>query len=520
MRTADKNFEELCYWCRIGDVENVDRLISKGVNLNDIDEFNNSPLFLASLCGHEDLVNLLLKRGAICDRDRHEGARCVYGALTDSIRNILLNYDISKAVDLKQPFASHLSSQLNDQSIRGHDIMLKLANGQHTRLHGFLLAARSPYFAKQLQELGSEHVTLDLPKEVPSVGLDIISSYVYLVPLLHTITDEESESIGHFSQLFGFAGLTEFLDKAKDIQDQVQISKLVTEYQHNFIEEARLQMQLFVEKIMDNKKTVNVANGISPDTLNSLKNGPTLPDVYLLVRSNEDSDIGFLYPCHRSIIIRSDYFRVMFTSPFDETTFYYKTADGLVDRSVDFPIVCFPIHDLHAAELILSYLYYDRTEIPWDVALNVLRAADALLMERLKTMAAVAITQSSHFLERYSVFELLDVAWEFRVERLEHHVANTIAGDIEHYVSLPQLKDAILRSSSMLKTRQETDTIELIDDIRYYLLKKYNVDAEDLDDFDWNETNEGGLELRTEVSMYKSDYQRLENLLEKMNINI
>lgn len=110
------NFEELCYSCRTGDMDNVDRLISTGVNVNSVDKFDNSPLFLASLCGHEGVVKLLLQRGAVCDRDRYEGARCIYGALNDSIRDILLSYDISKAVDVKQPFATHISSIYNDES--------------------------------------------------------------------------------------------------------------------------------------------------------------------------------------------------------------------------------------------------------------------------------------------------------------------------------------------------------------------------------------------------------------------
>lgn len=114
----EKRFNELCYACRIGDTDNVDRLASTGVNLNSVDEFDNSPLFLASLCGHEEVVKLLLKRGAVCDRDRYEGARCVYGALTDSIRDILLKYDISKAVDVNQPFVMHISSLMKINYLR------------------------------------------------------------------------------------------------------------------------------------------------------------------------------------------------------------------------------------------------------------------------------------------------------------------------------------------------------------------------------------------------------------------
>ncbi|SCU84177.1 LAFA_0D08614g1_1 [Lachancea sp. 'fantastica'] len=520
MRSTDENFKELCYWCRIGDVENVDRLISKGVNLNDIDDFNNSPLFLASLCGHEDLVNLLLKRGAICDRDRHEGARCIYGALTDSIRNILLKYDISKAVDLKQPFAAHLSSQLTDRSIDSHDILLQDRAGHKVKLHRFLLLARSSYFADQLQSMGQDNAVLNLPKDVPDISLDIISKYLYLVPLLHGISRQESLAIGSFCKVLGFYRLAEFLEKVSSLHDQVDISRLMTEYQHHFTEEARKQMQLFATTIVQEKRHVNVTDGIASDILSSMKLGPTMPDVFLFVRQKQNSEQGFLYPCHRSILMRSEYFRVMFTSSFDETTIYRQTQEGIVDRTVIFPVVSFPICDFETAELILSYLYYDHTEIPWQIAINVLRAADALLIERLKTMAAVAITQSPEFLQMHTVFEVLDVAWEFRVERLEHHVAKTIASDISNYVAQPLLREAILRSSAMLQKREETDTIELVDDIRYYLLKKYNIDVEDLDDMGWDDSGEDKSLIRKEISMYRSDFQVLEDLLLDMNVNV
>ena len=146
----DKNFEELCYSCRTGDMDNVDRLISTGVNVNSVDKFDNSPLFLASLCGHEAVVKLLLQRGAVCDRDRYEGARCIYGALTDTIRDTLLSYDISKAVDVKQPFATHISSMYNDEGFLKRDITFRVSNGKLFTAHKFLLCARSEILAEKM----------------------------------------------------------------------------------------------------------------------------------------------------------------------------------------------------------------------------------------------------------------------------------------------------------------------------------------------------------------------------------
>lgn len=67
-------FAELCDACRRGDLTAVDTMVTNyGVNINAIDDFDYSPLILASLCGHEEVVKYLLQKGAICDRDTFQG---------------------------------------------------------------------------------------------------------------------------------------------------------------------------------------------------------------------------------------------------------------------------------------------------------------------------------------------------------------------------------------------------------------------------------------------------------------
>src|SRR6266702_8657208 len=66
----------------------------------------------ASLCGHYEVVQLLLDSGALCERDTFAGERCLYNALNDRIRNLLLSYDYAKSTNPLQPFAAHISSLL------------------------------------------------------------------------------------------------------------------------------------------------------------------------------------------------------------------------------------------------------------------------------------------------------------------------------------------------------------------------------------------------------------------------
>ena len=46
--------------------------------------------YYACLCGHAELVEYLLEAGARCEANTFDGERCLYGALTDDIRRVLL----------------------------------------------------------------------------------------------------------------------------------------------------------------------------------------------------------------------------------------------------------------------------------------------------------------------------------------------------------------------------------------------------------------------------------------------
>src|ERR1700733_1297451 len=104
----------------------------------------------ASLCGHFEVTQLLLESGALCERDTFQGERCLYNALTDRIRNLLLSYDFSKSTSPLQPVAAHITSLLTRETPRTWDLGL-VWKYDAIRVHKFLLASRSPYFAKKLE---------------------------------------------------------------------------------------------------------------------------------------------------------------------------------------------------------------------------------------------------------------------------------------------------------------------------------------------------------------------------------
>jgi ankyrin repeat and BTB/POZ domain-containing protein 1 len=178
-----------------------------------------------------------------------------------------------------------------------------------------------------------------------------------------------------------------------------------------------------------------------------------------------------LYPVHRAMLIRSEYFLTMFSSQFQEA----QVADYLRVVTVD----CTP----NVLEVILNFLYTEKADFPLEIAIDVLFAADMLFIEKLKTKAAVVIstlgdgrggtlvdrthTESNGDdvdVEPINVYDVIRAGWLTRVQRLEEFAARYLAYRLEDYIDEPEFEELIQESASRIQKRQETDTIELLDE--------------------------------------------------------
>jgi ankyrin repeat/BTB/POZ domain-containing protein 1 len=107
-----------------------------------------------------------------------------------------------------------------------------------------------------------------------------------------------------------------------------------------------------------------------------------------------------------------------------------------------------------------------------------------LLIEKLKTKAAVIIStlgngNGSSLADRthkeagnneeeepegIDVYDVLRAGWLMRVQRLEEFAARYIAYRLEDYIDEKEFEEIIKESASRIQKRQETDTIELLDE--------------------------------------------------------
>ncbi|GMG20728.1 unnamed protein product [Ambrosiozyma monospora] len=470
-----------------------------------MDKWDNSPLILASLCGHKEVVELLLENGATVNRDTFDGARAIYGALTDEIRDILLSYDIDKAVDVNQPFAAHISGLLQKPKFTTADLIfgsVGFGSGLDIRVHWFVLLALT-----ELNNRGECAVLHNVDINVVKIIID----HLYLV----TIDDKLISKID-FRQLknacaqLGLDELIRYLEVTADLnKDLKERVKIRNDYQRKLNQRTKSKLKNFLkDKILKHKLIKHNGVEITPSEKLQLIEGNGA-DVILKLDQDQvikgEENTLLYYPAHRSILSRADYYETLFktaASPnfafSDEISIFtdepvFDPENNIINlnhfesHSDAIPVISLPIDfTIHSntydevVEQLLAYLYHDEVEIKDDaMAIDLILMADSLLIDRLKTTAAVSLTQLPT--NKVSIYEVLTVGWLTRLPRLEHHVAYILAQDLSKYIKEREFKKAVKESSERLDVRQEFDSIELIDDIRYFLGKKYHID-EDADD--------------------------------------
>ena len=187
---------------------------------------------------------------------------------------------------------------------------------------------------------------------------------------------------------------------------------------------------------------------------------------------------SIIFPCHRAMLLRSEFFQAMFTSTFREA--YLNETLTIID------VNCSP----EVLEIILTFLYTERADFPLEIAVDVLFAADMLFIEKLKTKAAVVIstlgsagmsqneaakTRGTAHEDDIDIYSIVRAAWLTRVQRLEEFAARYLAYRLEAHIDSPEFAELIQESASRIKARQETDSIEMLDDIRFYLGERFRL---------------------------------------------
>lgn len=501
------HFRELLECTRRGDLEKVSSLVENfSVELNRVDEYDYSPLILASLCGHIEVVRYLLQHGAILERDTFDGARCLYGALNDEIRNLLLKYDASTAVDLLQPFAAHLTAlRRGNLPLSTFDIMF----GSKTAVleaHKFLLAARSPYFRERLKTpewRGKASINV----QQAANHLELVLKYIYVDNLDTELTESELRDLIRITEKFQLPLLAGYYLDAQEVSKR--------ERQQSQSRLAQADLEAYVkEEVIGRSWRINAPCLDALEVARSylIRDPLVLADALLAVPT-EDGAWSKVYPVHKSMLIKSEYYLTAFTSGFAET---YE----------DVPVFSLSTTP-EVAEIMLTFLYVDRVEIPRTLALEVLELASFLLLSKersLKSLAAISITNNEAELPPDTdIYSILRIAWQTETPRVEQYVAKYLARHLDDFLYKDEFKEIIKESADRISNRQETDTIELVDDIRFYLTEAYGIYLE-MNPADERRPGESVKEdlwvpLTTYELQYNEQLAKLDDLLASLSLD-
>lgn len=471
-----------------------------------------------------------------------------------------MSYDYSKAADPLQPWSSHITSLLVRQTPPTSDITLSTAT-EDFRLHKFLLSARSPYFMRKFAD-APETVLYRLSHAVPVEAFRIVLRYLYLGDLPRdfvgpqsTVTEEEV--FKGIDKLCKQLEIEQLWEAVLSINDR----RLARQRQQDEVQRAQRQVDSFFQNtvlkhkmVVDTSKVGDVkwphhnaifANCIlradepsedddehTDTTTEPAYSGTNIPVGPAETISSSSGTNGtatsarrprrsVLFPAHKAFLIRSPYFETMFSSDFLEA----HDAEHLHIIQVD----CTP----PVLEIVLRFLYTEKADCPLEHALDLLYTSDMLLLDKLKTKAAVTISTlgsgtSNALVDRthnsfndpgnttnnnrpsrtptaspgteeqegiqkateaeaeadgavevdvepINVYDVIRAAWDLRVQRLEEFAARYLAGRLEDYIDEDEFAELIRESAARIRERQETDTIELLDDIRYYLSERFRL---------------------------------------------
>ncbi|GFR73357.1 ankyrin repeat and BTB/POZ domain-containing protein 1 [Elysia marginata] len=444
------DIQDLFHSCKSGDLNRLQYLVEvKEVEVDVRDKWDSTPLYYACLCGHRDIVEFLLEKGAKCEANTFDGERCLYGALTDDIRNLLKSFHvISKRTIRRDLFEEFLRKLL--ESKQYSDVVFSV-HGEEIHAHRCILCARCLFFAHMFKTKWQDRQRVELNHANMLPG-----AFKAILQYLYT---------GHMETPM------DLVDSCVKLARQCQLSELVTEVEDRLKKTLSWEsskpgvrvttLELSPENSKENlqRDLAQLAHWAMPAELNSWVLGElpfepeTLPLTYPDVCFSVDNH-RFL--CHKTFFCaRSDYFKAVIEDHFGEA-----------ELSGSLPVVYLHEATVQVFVRILSYMYSDSCDLHPDIVADVLMTADMYLLPGLKRLCGVAM---STYLEVSNVVTMIQTARLFGLVRLESQCAEFIAHNLSKIVAQDKFKQLVVEDASQVKGREETDSIDVIDEIRFYI---------------------------------------------------
>ncbi|KAK3861251.1 hypothetical protein Pcinc_032762 [Petrolisthes cinctipes] len=167
---------------------------------------------------------------------------------------------------------------------------------------------------------------------------------------------------------------------------------------------------------------------------------------------------GHPFLCHKMFFCtRSEYFRALLRDHFHETQW---------QDSSSLPTIT--LHDVspQVFAVLVHYLYCNQTIVSLENAIEVMVAADMWLVSGLKRQCGVYLGSRLH---TDNVISILRLARLFQLPRLEDQCVTCMAKNLDQVVETQEFRDLVLDDADEVRGRQETDSVPIIDDLRFHI---------------------------------------------------
>ncbi|TRY64937.1 hypothetical protein DNTS_024624 [Danionella cerebrum] len=404
--------------CRKGDIARVRHLVEqRDVELNIRDKWDSTPL-----------------AGAKCEANTFDGERCLYGALSDPIRRLLKEYKRITAKAMQRDYYDQFLQTLLEQG--SYSDVAFMVHGEMFKAHRCILSARSEYFAHMLETKwkGKSAIALKHPLVNPA-AFGAIMQYFYTGRL--DIDVNYVEDCKRLAKQCKISELIEELEvKCKQVYEFVSNKpgtcvKVLTLDPHDF------QLQDGMALLADSALPAELRVGYGQLPFDLTDSFPSYPDICFRVG-------GYDFLCHK------DHFSEGATLP------AHPSIPVITLHDVS--------HDLFTR--ILYYIYSDNTQLSHENVYEVLCMADMYLLPGLKRLCGRTLAA---LLDHSNVLQIWRMAKLFALSRLEDQCTEYMAKIIERLVERPEFAETIREDAANVSARQETDSIPLVDEIRFHI---------------------------------------------------
>lgn len=434
----DGGAEELFLAVRRGDIDGVARLVEvHGANVNAVDEYDQSPLYLAALTGNLPLCRFLLAKGARSDNEL-DHQRVLYAALNDGIRNYLRQRGFRLTAQSLDAYLAALQRWHDEGrgADRGDVVVFDVGEDTRVPCHRSVLAARCPYLARRFE--GASVARIRNRHLAPSVFATVVQA-MYTGRLLDI-------DMGQHAEYARLVRQCRMADEAADLVGAAALTGVVSLPLVVGSQKPRLQRDFGLlawhaipADVRDRGLVARPdgADAVDPSTLGF--------DVALVVE-------GIEFRAHSQLCqLRSEFLGVLMSGSFREAR-----SSRIVLEDIQPEVMA----------LVVDFLYTDRVscgDVDPDLLVPLLAVASRLLLDGLK---GIATSLLQPYVDADNVFDLLDAAVLFQAPRLEQMCIRVIAANISDLAHRTELRELIAESAASIVGRQEVDSVPFVDEVR------------------------------------------------------